>query len=271
MSHQEEKSENQFKSSRNQPSLSEIKQSTLNPNALDWIVWSTPKSKQETYKPGQEVKKEVIYQVQEILNNLEDVFVAPRVRERTNFYFPVLFRKLKCRIYVPQSTELFGLLMYKDPKSTVEKYSIHLCMDDSTNELKSFHCLMEYFDKIATMHYNSLKAEDLGFNFNSKAFRQFRYYSPLRENRKDTSKPNSLRVKVPCRENVLLCQLYNGDELLNQDMETFKKYVVPFCKVKCIIEVNPIWYGTYTDDYKYGISYKLIAIRVERPKIEFKC
>jgi hypothetical protein len=251
--------------------------SKLNPLASDFIEWVTPKPiKPAPYKPGQEIKKIEIHTVKTCLDYLEDFKISPRVKEHTNYYFPVLFRGLKCQIHVPVMMELFGLLNYKDPSrngSSTEnkpKYSIHLCMDDSTNEIYNFHCLIDYLDKIAQQHISSLSEQDLGFKFNDKRFHQFSFYSALRENRKDKSKPLGLRIKVPCQDNLMGCDLYNGEELLSKDLETFQKYVKHGTYMKCIIEVNPIWYGTYTGDNKYGISYKLIALRIERPKIEFE-
>lgn len=245
------------------------------PSNSNFIEWSTPKPKLAPYKPGQEIKKVEVHSTEQCLNHLEDFHIEGRVKEHINYYYPVLFKGLKCQIQFPLMTELFGLYSYKDPKlkkddQIPDKYSIHLCMDDSTDEIYKFHCLMDYLDMMAKRHINTLKEEDLGFKFNSKEFRSFEFFSPLRQNRKDKSKPLSLRIKVPCHEDVITAQLYNGEELLPQDLNTFQKFVTQFCKVKGIIEVNPIWYGTYTGEYKYGISYKLIALKIERPKVKFE-
>lgn len=240
----------------------------------NFIQWVTPKPK--PYVPNQEIKKIEIHTVKHCLDHVEDFKIAARVKEYTNYYFPVLFQGLRCQIHVPLMTVLFGLLQYKDPPRTKDiknikpKYSIHLCMDDSTEDIYNFHCLIDYLDMIAKNHKNTLRPEDIGMKINDPNFNQFKLYSSLRQNRKDLSKPVALRIKIPSKENVLFCQLYNGEELMPQDIQTFEKFVHHNTKAKCIIEVNPIWYGTYTGDLQYGISFKLIALKIERPKIEFK-
>lgn len=255
---------------------------SLNPFAPDFefkspiIEWTTPKPKPKPYVPNSEVKKISPYSVSYLLDHVEDFKICNRVKEFSNYYFPITFEGIKCQIETPLMTELFGVLNYNDPprnkdvKPNKAKYSIHLCMDDSTKSIYDFHCLCESLDTIAAQHFKKLKAEDIGLKPGDPTFKNFTLFSSLRQNRKDYSKPLALRVKVPSEGESILCQLFNEGELLPQDIETFKKYVKHSFKVRAILEINPIWIGTYTEDKKFGISYKLIALKVEREKIEFK-
>lgn len=197
------------------------------------------------------VKPDKIYTVDQLLPNLDKLQLGAKIKQGYITKYPLLYQNKPIHIYSPELSILFGINKYKHINEDKQRFSLHLSLDDKTEEKFKFRSLCESLDMFAFQRFGD--THDV-------------YYSALRPNYKDLTKPLCLRIKIPSHQDLLLINVYHEDELLSQKIETFEKYVHHGITCKCIIQVTGIWFASN----KFGVSYKLKALKIVRPKIEFK-
>jgi hypothetical protein len=221
--------------------------------------------------PFNGVEQKIIWTVSELLDTLHLLKLKPKVRKGSSFWYPVCLLNQKCRFQTPICSVDLGILKYKYEDSPNQKqYSINLTIDNRNQTNYNFKCLLELIDTFGVKSHNLLFPTKEGVKFFSKqeVLEEpcWRYFSAIRPNYNDSSQPLSVRVKIPCSKNLLNIQLSYEDQIIEPTLENLEKYIMTGCKVKCILEVNPLWYNKML----CGISYKLIALKIINKPIEFK-
>ncbi len=200
-------------------------------------------------RSGFKIEPNKIYQIKELLSEIEKLKTVNTVKEEDNYYHPCFVNGQSCNIILPPLNSVFGILEYKNPNCKQTKYSMHVALELDNQEKYELKVLLDYIDMFAYQQYRP--------DTNTK--RKYEYYSPQRPNYKDASKPLSLRIKIPDFKQKLLCVIYNQkNEPIEPTIENFKKYITHNTKVQCCVSVGNVWFA----GDKYGISYKLNAIKI---------
>lgn len=221
--------------------------------------------------PFQGVVENKTYKVDELLALLEKIQIQRMIREGKHFYFPLTLEDQPIRFYTPPLILNFGLQKYKYRKNVETdpyKYSIFLGTSKHTESHYHSMCLFEALDMIAYQHHQRMN------QLTKEQKEDYTLFSPLRPNYKDDTKPLTLRVKIPFKEPYLKCQLFRSEGTILPTVEQFEKYVPENSTVKCLLEVNPIYYSERGNDKEgfrkiYGVSYKLVAIAPVNTAIHF--
>jgi len=222
-----------------------------------------------------EPKFKFAYLPLEILSNISELRFGKRVDRDPDYFFPVTYNGKTCHIETPKCLFMFGLEKYRNPGGKFDKYSINLSLREICREAENGHnvtnfkYLLENIDLFAQQEIY----EDPKFN----------YFSSVRPNLKDPKKPPVLRIKVPSDAKRLKITIVreDGKEQYYPLVTEFEAIFKHRNEVKCIIEVNPIWYAGgnikdlhHLEPKKFGISYKLIKIQLAdagRRIVKFRC
>lgn len=217
----------------------------------------------EIMEAEESTSKKHAYFPHEILSNLEYLKFGPKIERESDYFYPVTFRGKTCHIQTPKCLYMFGLNKYRNPGGKFDKYSIHLSLREicreapNNNNVTNFRNLLENIDLFAQQD-----------NFEDP---KWKYWSALRPNHKSDRKPPTLRIKVPSDAKRLKITIVkeDGKECYYPLASEFEEMFKHRNEVRCIIEVNPIWYA----GSKFGISYKLIKIQLAeagRRDIQFR-
>ncbi len=220
--------------------------------------------KQGTYCSSSSAESKFAYLPMDILSNIGELKFGKRVDRDSDYFFPVTYNGKTCHIETPKCLFMFGLEKYRNPGGKFDKYSINLSLREICREAENghnvtnFRYLLENMDLFAQQEiYDDPK---------------FVYFSSVRPNHKDAKKPPVLRIKVPSDSKRLKITIVreDGKEQYYPLVAEFDAMFKHRNEVKCIIEVNPIWYAGGKVDMdpsklkpkKFGISYKLIKIQL---------
>lgn len=210
------------------------------------------------------VEPKFAYLPMDILGNISELKFGKRVDREPDYFFPVTYHGKTCHIETPKCLFMFGLEKYRNPGGKFDKYSINLSLREICREAENGHnvtnfkYLLENLDLFAQQEiYEDPK---------------FVYFSSVRPNHKDPKKPPVLRIKVPSDAKRLKITIVreDGKEQYYPLVSDFDAIFKHRNEVKCIIELNPIWYAGGKLDIdpskakpkKFGISYKLIKIQL---------
>lgn len=242
-----------------------------NQNPVDYDT----KSKEEKFKEQLTGIKENPVRDIEYLNNYINRFRSgPKVDIKKGcFYYPTLFEGRKCFFRTPEMSSLFEVYEYKVKYEQAPKYCIHLSIDDSNEKIKNMHTFLDYMDMFAFQHITQLdhlKNNQGIYNkdpnyVETEVNERFKYkfVSGLRSNYKDITKPLTLQIKVDHiggKTNIYFAEI-NKPYILINDIKELSKRIAHNMKVSCVVEVSNVWFS----DYKFGISYKCVAISVCPP------
>lgn len=194
------------------------------------------------------VKHIPVRQVSFVNNFLEFIEVCPEiVKNKGMFYFPVQMLHRKIIFETPILLCLFGLWTYRNEYHTENKHCVHFSIDDSNDDVKELHNLLDGLDMIAFQVAN--RENKLG---------TFKHHSSLRVNYKDTSKAPTLRVKI--EEEQLESSVYWEDQdkyMTTKDIIQLEQKMIHGKYYKAILEIMPIWFSAG----RFGVSFKLLAIK----------
>lgn len=184
----------------------------------------------------------------EVLEAMEELKVGGREARNNDFFFPVTFQGSRCRIQTPELLVMFGLTTHCNPDSgtnPIPKYSLHLSLKPVNEDIVIFREWLAKMDEFA-----------MGYKLGNE-----QYWSSVRP-AQDAKKSDLLRLKMPLTNNHkrLILDIIDTKGRIHTlpTIQTFKELVKHGCKVKCIIEVNPIWYA----GKKYGISYRILKLAI---------
>lgn len=206
-------------------------------------------------------RTKIAYLASEILASMEDLSISKTVIRGNDHYTPITYKGKHCQIETPKCLFMFGLTKYRNPDGKYDKYSIHLSLReicrDNENNVTKFKYLLENLDLFAMQD-----------RFDDP---KLKYWSPIRPNHKQERKPPVVRVKVPSDASRLKITMVNeeGKTVYYPLATEFEKVFHHRNEVRCILEINPIWYA----GNKFGISYKLVKIQLAesgRRDIEFR-
>lgn len=218
--------------------------------------------------PQQEIEsKKVAYLPLDILMNILDLKYGKRVDRGNDYFFPVTFKGKTLHIETPKVLFMFKLDKYRDKgsKTAYDKYSINLSLREICREAENGHNVTNFKYLLENLDLFAMQE-----TFDDP---KFKFSSAILPNFKDINKPPVLRVKVPSDGNRLKITIVkeDGKECYYPTANEFSDLFKHRNEVKCILEVNPIWYaGGYTDPKdpsknkpkKFGISYKLVKIQL---------
>lgn len=183
----------------------------------------------------------------EVLESMEDFKVGNRHARNGDFYFPVTFQDHRCNIQTPTLYVMFGLSCHKNPGETIQKWSIHFSLKPITDEVVVFHKMLDAMDQFAQEY---------------KLVEDAEYCSSIRLVEDKTKKSDLLRCKIPttANGNKLIIDVIdeNGKVWALPTIAQFQKLIKHHTKVRCIIEVNPVWYA----GKKYGITYRIMKMQI---------
>lgn len=204
------------------------------------------------------------YLPMDILSDIGELKFGKRVDRDTDYFFPVTYKGKTCHIETPKMLYMFKLEKYRNPGGKFDKYSINLSLREICREAENGHNVTNF--KYLLENLDLFAQQDIYED------PRFVYFSSLRPNHKDSKKPPVLRIKVPSDAKRLKITIVREDGKeqyypLASDFEAIFKHRN---EVKCIIEINPIWYAggkldvdiTKMKPKKFGISYKLIKIQL---------
>lgn len=200
--------------------------------------------------PEDEDNGQSVYFPYELMYDIDDFDIGPRVTKGNDYYHSVTYRKERIRLQTPPMVAMFGLKKYFIPGDNNPKYSLNLSLKETSQEITEFGEFVRKLDKFVQKlkgtkgtYCSSITDDDAKLKDPSST------HSPL------------LRVKIHvCRKDRLLVDVIspNGDVIALPDEETFRKLVPARCNVKCIIEVNPVWFA----GNKFGISFRVLKLQV---------
>jgi len=206
-------------------------------------------------------RTKVAYLPKEIMGFMNDLKLNKTVLRGQDHYTTITYKDRVVQIETPKCLFMFGLEKYRNPEGKYDKYSIHLSLReicrDAENNVREFRYLLENLDLFA-----------MGDKFDEP---NLKYWSPIRPNHKQERKPPVLRVKVPSDASRLKITMATEDGKVSYYplVSEFEKIFHHRNEVKCILQINPVWYA----GNKFGISYKLIKIQLAdsgRRDIEFR-
>lgn len=207
------------------------------------------------------------YRPDELLEHMDDFTVGERrvefAAEEMDSFITVNYKGRRCLIETPIATAVFGIKGYKTPGSKTQKYSLHISLGHgNVGDMEDFRLLLHKLDDWASAQYKW--ATDLDDKTGHT------YWSPIRKGGAKSKKPMSLRIKIPCYQQRCNIDLYSakGKCFKNPSIDQVRSMLPHKTQVRCIMAVNPIW----TAGKKYGISYKLLKVKVveEARNVEFR-
>jgi hypothetical protein len=207
----------------------------------------------------------------EILSDLDDFKLCQRVDRDKDYFFPITFKGKVCHIETPKCLFMFGLSSFRNPGGRFDKYCINLSLREICREAPDGH-------NVTNFKY-CLENIDLFACCDIIDDPKFKWFSAILKNHASEKKPPVLRVKVPSdAQRLKITIVKDGKENYYPLVSEFNELFQHRSEVKCILEVNPVWYA-YTKDkegkeiIKYGISYKLIKIQLAdsgRRSVQFR-
>lgn len=207
------------------------------------------------------------YRPDELLDHMDDFTVGERrvefAAEEMDSFITVNYKGRRCLIETPIATAVFGIKGYKTPGSKTQKYSLHISLGHgNVSDMEDFRHLLHKLDDWAAAQYK------WATNLDDKSGHT--YWSPIRRGGSKSKKPMSLRIKIPCYHQRCNIDLYSarGKCIKNPSIDQVRSMLPHKTQVRCIMAVNPIW----TAGKKYGISYKLLKVKVveEAKNVEFR-
>lgn len=206
--------------------------------------------------------KHVAYLPMDILTNLDELKIGKRVDREKDYFFPVTFKGKVCHIETPKMLFMFDLKPYRTAGCKYDKYSIHLSLREICREAPEGHNVTNF--KYMLENVDLFAMQDMLDEVNN-------YWSAIRPNYKNEKKPPTLTIKVPSDNKRLRITIVSedGKEIYYPTIDQFRALFKHRNEVKCIIEMNPIWYA----NKRFGISYKLIKIQLAeagRRSIQFR-
>lgn len=209
-------------------------------------------------------KLKLAYLPLDILMNISELRYGKRVERGNDFFFPVTFKNKVCHIETPKCLFMFKLEKYRNPEGQFDKYSINLSMREICREAENGHNVTNFKYLLENLDLFAYQG-----NFDDS---RFKFTSSILPNFKNLNKPPVLRVKVPSDGKRLKITIVreDGKETYYPLASEFEEMFKHRNEVKCIIEVNPIWYAGGKQDpdpakckpKKFGISYKLVKIQL---------
>lgn len=216
------------------------------------------------------LKPDIIYDAKYILSytdllHIHEQQIAP---DQIRYFITFKFKPLK--IKTPELKVMFGLQEY--PANSLPKrikYSLHLNLDDENTERFEFKTLLETLDMLAFQRfqpeYNKAAINKENDQSQAKSLIQVtNLISAIRPCYKDNTKSPTLRIKIPVYQDNVLVNLYVNNELMGQDIATFRKHIIHGCLIKAMFICNGAWKRANA----YGVTYKLKTLKVIKPKLE---
>ena len=164
-------------------------------------------------------------------------------------------------VQTPKMRCPFGMNVYED--GDYPKYSLPLSFSgmDNSDKLTTFHQVLEDFDK--KLLKDGVKNSMLWFKKKKQSLEVCKaLYSPqikqsLDENGEPNGKyPDTIKVKLPWREDKFLCDAYDSNKvLITSDL---KKILTKGSHVQALIQCVGLWFA----GGKYGCSWKVIQMKV---------
>lgn len=183
----------------------------------------------------------------EVIESIEDFKVGDRHDRNNDCYFPVTYQERRCNIQTPTLYVMFGLSSHKNPGESIQKYSLHFSLKPIDQEVATFHKMLDCMDQFAAEY---------------KLFDDAEYCSSVRLVEDKTKKSDLFRCKIPttANGNKLIIDIIDANKKVwaLPTIAEFKKLVKHHTKVKCIIEVNPIWYA----GKKFGLTYRIMKMQL---------
>lgn len=211
------------------------------------------------------------YTPMEVLSNLDELKLCPRVDRDKDYFFPITFKGKVCHIETPKCLFMFGLAPYRNPGGRFDKYCVNLSLREICREAQDGH-------NVTNFKY-CLENIDLFASCDIIDDPKFQYFSAILKNHASEKKPPVLRIKVPSdAQRLKITIVKDGKESYYPLVSEFNELFQHRSEVKCIIELNPVWYAYAKDKQgneiiKYGISYKLIKIQLAdsgRRSVQFR-
>lgn len=231
-------------------------------------------SDRESISPKSQKNTNYAYTPLEILSNLDELKLCQRVDREKDYFFPVTYRGRVCHIETPKCLFMFGLTSYRNPGGKFDKYCVNLSLREICREAPEGHNVTNF----------KYCLENLDMFAQGDVFEdpKLKYFSPILRNHKQEKKPPVLRIKVPSdAKRLKITIVKDGKESYYPLVSEFNELFQHRSEVKCIIEVNPVWYaqsimkddGKTVEVVKFGISYKLVKIQLAdsgRRSIQFR-
>ena len=212
------------------------------------------------------------YLPMDILKSLDELKLCQRIDRDRDYFFPVTFRGRTCHVETPKCLFMFGLTSYRNPGGKFDKYCINLSLREICREAENGHNVSNF--KYLLENLDLFAQGDI---FDDD---KLKYSSPILKNYKSDKKPPVLRVKVPSdAKRLKITIVKDGKDVYYPLVSEFNELFQHRSEVRCILEINPIWYAvtkdkqTGKDIIKFGISYKLIKIQLAdsgRRSVQFR-
>lgn len=209
-------------------------------------------------------KNKLAYLPLDILLNISELKFGKKVERGLDFFFPVTFKGKTCHIETPKCLFMFKLEKYRNKNGKFDKYSMNLSLREICREAENGHNVTNFKYLLENLDLFAMQE-----NFENP---RYKFTSAILPNFKDLNKPPVLRLKIPSDARRLKITIVkeDGKEAFYPLASEFEELFKHRSEVKCIIEVNPIWYSGGNQDPKlgeikpkrFGISYKLIKIQL---------
>lgn len=178
--------------------------------------------------------------------DLSQCTIYDKVDRSTGVSMEVLYKGKPMLIQTPETRLVFDLNPYRYPNSDKEYYSLHLELDETKSEGSKLIKLLNEIDKNA----KNTATEDLEAD-------ECKFYSSVKRSSNPIHKPH-LRCKLVSNKTRFKFTAFEDDIKIDPTIETMMLKLKRFVKVKCIIQLNPIW----KVNNKCGVSYQVKHLKI---------